>query len=186
MNPIWTLAQAVATSISGGANFVVFCETDLPASPKQTVIGFIKHAIRGRTPVVIMNDSTAGAIAGANGVHFEGDLPHILGPRCNVDDGQLVGVTVSTLEDVQSAVHAGADYLLAYFDWTMPDKSLLAVKKFVTASSLPLVVGVDVPLELVPEVMQAGAAGVGITYASCGAYDKTAETVAYWNLLNTK
>ena len=186
MNPIWTLAQAVATSISGGANFVVFCEADLPASPKQTVLGFVKHAIRGRTPLVVMNDPTAGAIAGANGVHFEGDFSKLIEVRSNVEEGQLVGVTVSTLEEVQRAVEAGADYLLAYFDWTTAEKSLHAVKKFIAASSLPLIVGVDVPLELVTEVMQAGAAGVGITYASCGAYDKTAETAAYWNLLNTK
>ncbi len=183
MNPIWTLAQAVATSITGGANFVVFRETDLPTTPRNTVLEFVTKAVRGRTPLVVMATNADSAVEDSYGVHFEGDISGI--DRCNRLENQLVGVTVSSLNEIAVAESASADYLLAYFDWTFPEQSLLALKKYVDASRIPLVVGVDVPKEYVKDIMSMGATGIAISFAACGAYDKTSESAAYWDLMTS-
>jgi thiamine-phosphate pyrophosphorylase len=177
LTPNWTLAQAIAPAVTGGANFVLFGETDLPSTPRTSVFEFVKDGVRGRVPLVVQGDPDWAMKVGANGVHLEGDGPTAEEARSVVGADKSIGVTITTLD--QAAALGAANYALIYVDWSEPDRALEVVKRYAAASPVPLIVGPDIPLEHSQPCLLAGAAGIGVTTAPMSDYDRTGSLRRY-------
>ena len=53
------------------------------------------------------------------------------------------------------------------------------VKKFTAVSNRPLIVGKDPPLSLIASLFNVGISGIELTFAACGAYNKTEAVAEY-------
>ncbi len=179
LSPMWTLAQCVAPTVTGGVNLVVFCETDLPVSPRLTVARFVRDGVGGRAPYLLAGDPAFAMKAGAEGAHLEDEERSVAEARAQLGPNRLLGATVQTLDGAQRAEAEGADYLLVYLDWARPDEALSILRVYCEAVSIPVIAGLDMSVEQAAACRAAGAAGVAICAPGMAAYDRTAAARAY-------
>lgn len=177
LTPNWTLAQAIAPAVTGGANFVLFREADLPPVPRTSVFRFVVDGVKGRVPLVVQGTPDWCVKVGALGVHLEGGNVSISEARAQIGPDRWLGVTATTLDEAAAALDA--DYVLIYVDWSDPPSALKIVERFASASQVPLMVGPDVPLEHAAACLSAGAAGICVIHAAMAAYDRTGELRRY-------
>ena len=182
LSPNWTLAQAIAPAVTGGVNFVIFREDELPSSARLTLCAFARDGVRGRAPLVTSGSPEFTSDAGAEGIHLEDDSS-ITAARARVGPDCYVGVTIRRPEHARAAASGGADYGLAILDWSYPDRALKLLLSICSGISLPIIAGVDMRVESVADCMRAGAAGAAICSPVMEAYDRTAAAKSYWDAL---
>lgn len=185
LSPNWTLAQAIAPAVTGGANFVLFREHDLPPTPRSSVFRFVKDGVGGRVPLVVVGSAEWARDVGADGVHLEGGANSAAEAREIFGPDHYVGVTVATLDEAR-AVGSESDYALIYVDWAEPDLARRTIERFASILSVPLIVGPNVPLERTAECINAGSAGIAITDGAMSAYDRTGAVRKYADLLGLR
>ena len=172
LTPNWTLAQAVAPAVTGGANMVLFRETDLPPVPRLAVARFVLDGIRGRAPMICAGDPDFALNAGAQGVLVESDEA-APAARAAIGPERILGVLFTSAESVAFAESAGADFALLNLDWTNGDTALETISRIRDATGIPLIAGIDPPLEAARDCMKAGAAGLCIRAPGMSAYNRT-------------
>jgi thiamine-phosphate pyrophosphorylase len=177
LSPNWTLAQAIAPAITGGANLVILRESDLPDKPRLDVARFVRDGIRGRVPYLISGSPEFAALTEADGVLLESDSAeharNVLGARA------IVGSILTSSEALEEDV----DFALAVLDWSDPKRAIGIVEKLSQRTSL--VAGLDPPLESVAPCMAAGAAGIAVCEAAMSAYNRTQAVAAYREALDS-
>jgi thiamine-phosphate pyrophosphorylase len=164
-------------------------ERDLPGSDLATLVRAMVALARGSHTRILVNDRLDVAIAaGAAGVHLRSDSVAPAIARTMVPPGFLIG------RSVHDAIEAGnfgdvVDYLVAGTVWPTPSKPMApgadyhllgvdGLTAIVRASRAPVLAIGGVTLERIPQVAQAGAAGlaaIGLFMPSRARADKGAE-----------
>lgn len=179
ISPNWTLAQAVAPAITGGCNLVVLRETDIPSNHRLTVARFVRDGVKGRIPFLIGGDASLAAGIGAQGVHLSAAGPGVAVARESLGPDALIGVSVRDRTEAEMASAEGADYLLIEYDWSAPDRVWEHFRELRTGLTVPVIIGTDMDVALVPDCVVARAAGVAICAPAMSAYDRTSACRAY-------
>ena len=182
LSPNWTLAQAIAPAVTGGINFVIFREGELPLSARQNLWEFTRDGVRGRAPIITSDSPQFARDVGAEGVHLEGDAS-VHDARAIVGPDSYVGVTIRDPGHALSAASEGANYGLDVLDWSQPESALGLLRAICSGTSLSIIAGVDMPVDSVADCLRAGAAGVAVCTAAMSAYDRTAAAKSYWDAL---
>ena len=178
LTPNWTLAQAVAPAVTGGVDLVVLREADLPATPRLSVARFLLDGIDGRVPLLTSGDPQFALDSGADGVLVEEpgraqEARAVIGPEA------ILGVPLASADSAADAQAAEADFALLNLDWTDSAAALDVLRRIRGVTEIPLIVGVDMAVEVVRECIGAGANGVAICEAGMSAYNRTEAARAY-------
>jgi len=176
-----TREEVVEAAIAGGANCIQLREKDLSGA---ALLGAAR-SLRGITEragvsLVINDRPDVALLARADGVHVgQEDLP-IREVRRLVGRSLLVGVSTSNVDQARAAAREGADYCgigPMFETTTVPKPGIVgpeAVRAYLAdpvASRVPhLAIGGITP-ENVARVVGAGAHGVAVSSAVCGASD---------------
>ncbi|MGC8668065.1 MAG: hypothetical protein ACP5VE_08135 [Chthonomonadales bacterium] len=153
--PHWTLAQAVAQSVGAGANLVIMAEEDLPRSARFVLARFVRDAVHGRCPWIVVGDARLAEEVGADGCCLDasGDALAVGGSH------GLRAVRITRAEEAALAKHA--DFAILELDWSSLNSALDAVGRMRRSlPGLPLLAGTDPPLEAVQDLCNVGAQGV--------------------------
>lgn len=169
--------------IRGGARLVQFREKEW--SPRQCLP--LLEELRGRARSAgvsfVVNDRLDLALAvGADGLHLgQDDLPAPVARRL-LPASMFLGVSTHSLEQARQAQADGADYVAVgsvFPTATKPEFQLVGlelVKQARQGVKVPLVAIGGITPENVTEVIRAGADGVAVISAICGASDPVEAT----------
>jgi thiamine-phosphate pyrophosphorylase len=175
------LGDILDAAIRGGCRLVQLREKQWPSGRLLPLAERLLIQCRASGVTFIVNDRVDVAVAlGADGVHLgQDDLPP-LRARPLLRPGMLLGVSTHSLDQARTAQVAGADYVAvgAMFPTaTKPDFELVGpglIRKLRAEIRVPLIgIGGITPAN-VGEVIHAGAAGVAVISAVCGAEDPEA------------
>ena len=176
------LEEVVRLALQGGIASVQLREKDLGTRDFVAQAKALK-ALLGATPLII-NDRVDVALAcGAAGVHVgqsdmdPSDARRILGP------GAIIGLSVETWEDVERAQQQPVDYLGVSPVFGTPTKTdtkgawgLEGIARIRAFSRHPLVAIGGIHAGNVEAIVRAGAEGIAVVSAICGAEDPEAAT----------
>ena len=173
--------EVAEAALAGGAAALQLRDKELPGRELLQLALRMRALISERRPgtLLIVNDRVdVAAAAGADGVHLgQEDLPvkearRILGPRA------LIGLSVTDLEEARRARGESVDYLGVGPIFPTPSKDdaappmglegLAAVRR---ETSLPLVAVGGITEDNARAVLRAGADGIAVISAVCGAPD---------------
>ncbi len=168
-----SVIQVVETAIRGGVNIVQYREKS--ASTRQMIAeaqSLLDICHRYAVPLII-NDRVDVALAiDADGVHVgQEDMPAEL-VRKILGSDKIIGVSVESTAQVETAVAAGADYVASspvYTTATKPDAvhalGISGVKTLAQASPLPLIAIGGLNAANCAEVVRAGADSIAVVSA---------------------
>ncbi len=170
------MVETAERAVQGGATVV---QLRAPTWKKRALVecGRALHkALAAHGVPLIVNDHVDVALAiGAEGVHVG---QHDMAPadvRALMGSKAIVGLSVSTLAECESAHHEPVDYLGVGPVWattTKPDAAaalgLEGLSKLLAAVRLPHVVIGGINAERLPSVKRAGAQGFAVVSAVCG------------------
>ncbi len=138
---------------------------------RRDVVAILEKARRASIPVIVNDDAELAAETGADGVHVgaldapPGEARSIVGP------GRLVGVSVTSLDELARVSPDGVDYIgigPVFPSPTKPEAGALGVEFVRSArsrTSLPLVALGGIRAENALEVIDAGADGIAAVSA---------------------
>ncbi len=173
--------EVADAAITGGADCVQLREKDLNDRDRLAAARAMRGLTRSRGVALVVNDRPDLALlAGADGVHVGREDLSVREVRRLAGGALLVGVSVSTVEELRAASAAGADYvgIGPMFPTTTKDKPVLAGPGALrecladpVGSRVPhLAIGGITPGNI-SELAGAGATGVAVSGAVCGAAD---------------
>lgn len=162
--------DVVARAVSSGVTMVQYRDKHAPTRHMVEKTKVLSGVCRAKGIPLIVNDRIDVALAGgADGVHLGQDdmdlvdARRILGPRF------IIGVSVTTAEEVRRAEAEGADYLAANGVFPTPTKPELegslgaeGVRELADMTNLPLVAIGGINADNAGSIIQAGAAGVAV------------------------
>jgi len=162
--------EIVRRAVSAGVTMVQYRDKNAPTKHMVEKTRILKGICHEKGIPLIVNDRLDVALAGgADGVHLGqddmdlADARHILGPEF------IIGVSVTTAEEVKRAESEGADYLAANGVFHTPTKPELegslgieGVSALARLSSLPLVAIGGINADNAGDIVKAGAEGVAV------------------------
>lgn len=166
--------ERVEAALSGGVDVLQYRPKRLPLR-EALALGLEVRALARRSGVpLVVDDRLDLALAlAADGLHLgQEDLP---APLARAHWRGLLGVSARSSKEARDALEAGADYLGAgavYPTSTKPEAEVIGLeglRKVVESAGLPVVAIGGITPERVPEVRQAGVAGVAVVSAVMGA-----------------
>ena len=182
------LTAVVGECLAAGLPAVQVREKDLGAADLAFVCRRLRALTLDRQALLIVNDRVDVALAGsADGVHLPAAAPSCARVRTIVPDGFLIGRSVhSDIEAIAAEAAGGCDYLVfgtVYQSRSKPAghsvAGLDALARVCRSVRLPVLAIGGITVERVPEVVQAGAAGIaGIGLFAAGAQAELDEAVA--------
>lgn len=178
--------ETLVTAIEGGVDLVQVREKDLPARALLARVREVIALARPRGVPVVVNDRADIAVAaGADGVHLGTDDLPLMEARRLAGTGLLLGASTHDLGEASAAVEAGADLcgVGAMFATALKPDRVPGGTAYLRAylgrfARLPhLAIGGITPAN-VGELAAAGARGVAVSAAICGARDPGAVAAA--------
>jgi thiamine-phosphate pyrophosphorylase len=171
--------EIVRRAVSAGVTMVQYRDKDTSAKLMIEKTRLLVEICKPAGVALIVNDRLDVAMAGgADGVHLgqddmdPGDCRSIAGMEF------IIGVSVTTIEEVKSAENAGADYLGANGVFPTGTKTDLGeplgiegVSRLASATALPIVAIGGIKDTNAGEVIAAGADGVAVVSYIVGAED---------------
>lgn len=171
--------DVVRACVDAGVDCLQLREKQLPGGELVRRARDLLELARPRGVSVVLNDRPdAALVAGVDGVHLgQHDLP-CRDVRRWVGSALIVGVSTSKIDQARAALRDGADYCglgPMFPSTTAPDKDRLAgpayLRAYLDAVPLPhLAIGGVTPDNL-DQLVEAGARGVAVSAAVCGAKD---------------
>jgi len=169
--------EVVRRAVAAGATMVQYRDKDTSTRRMIEKTRLLSEICRSAGVALIVNDRLDVAMAGgADGVHLgqddmdPGDCREIAG------DGFIIGVSVTTAEEVNKVEKTGADYLGANGVFPTGTKTdlgeplgLEGVSRLASAGSLPIVAIGGINDRNAGEVISAGADGVAVVSYIVGA-----------------
>jgi thiamine-phosphate diphosphorylase len=163
------LVGRAANAARHGADVIQVRERDLPDIILAAVVRRIIGVLDGTSAIVLVNDRVDVALAtGAAGVHLRGDSFPASRVRAIAPTGFVIGRSVHSAEDVAAAIlDGGADYLM--FGTVFPSQGkppghrtagLDVLREICRRSSLPVIAIGGMTSDRVPDIADAGAAGL--------------------------
>ena len=167
------LAQVVRAAIAGGVTCVQLRDKRASGAELLRLAETLLAVTRSAGVPLIINDRVEVMMAtGADGVHVgQSDQP-ARGARALIGPDKILGVTVSTLDELARAIADGADYVGSNAIFSTPTKTdtgapqgLEGLRALCAASTVPVVAIGGIDCSNAAEVMAAGAAGVAVVRA---------------------
>jgi len=158
----------VRAAAAAGADWVQVRERDLSARDLQALVGSCLSAVEGTSARVLVNDRVDVALAvAAHGVQLRGDSIDAPRVRDLAPPGFLIGRSVHGEEEARvAAARGGLDFLVfgTVFETASkplgtPALGLGALRRACAVVDLPVLAIGGVTLDLLPDVIAAGAAG---------------------------
>jgi thiamine-phosphate pyrophosphorylase len=180
------LLEILDAAIAGGARMVQLREKTWPSGQLLPLAERLRTRCRRADVTFVMNDRVDLAVAlEADGVHLgQDDLPPRLA-RPLLRPGMILGVSTHSVEQARRAQADGADYIAvgAMFPTrTKPDFELVGpalVRAVRPEVRVPLVGIGGITPDNAGEVIRAGADGVAVISAVCGAADPAAAAARF-------
>jgi thiamine-phosphate diphosphorylase len=187
------LPETVRRALTGGVDWVQVREKSAPALETYALALRVRDACREVGAGLIVNDRIDIALAiAADGVHLgKKSLPPAV-VRPLLAPGQLLGVSVHSLEEAVGAVRAGADYLTFGNVFATdshpgaPAKGVVVLRTIVEMLDVPVLAIGGVTPENVTEVLAAGCAGVAVIGAILAAADPAAAAARLRDALHSQ
>jgi thiamine-phosphate pyrophosphorylase len=178
-----SLEEILDAAISGGCRMVQLREKEWPSGRLLPLAERLRDRCRRASVTFIVNDRVDLAVAvGADGVHLgQDDLP-VAAARPLLRRGMVLGRSTHSVAQARDAQAEGADYIAVgsmFPTQTKPDFQLVGpelIRTIRPGITVPLVGIGGVTRENVAQVIRAGADGVAVISAVCGAPDPAAAT----------
>jgi len=162
--------EVVRRAVAAGVTMVQYRDKDTSTKRMIEKTRLLADICRSAGVALIVNDRVDVAMAGgADGVHLGQDDMDPGDCRAIVGEPFIIGVSVTTVEEVKNAEKAGADYLGANGVFPTGTKTDLGkplgldgVSRLAVASSLPMVGIGGINVENAADVLEAGADGVAV------------------------
>ena len=177
------LEEILEATIAGGCRMIQLREKEWPSGRLLPLAERLRDRCRLAGVTFIVNDRVDLALAvGADGVHLgQDDLPGRVA-RPLLRPGMILGRSTHSVAQARDAQGEGADYIAVgsmFPTRTKPDFELVGpelIRAIRPETRSPLVGIGGVTRENVAEVIRAGADGVAVISAVCGAPDPAAAT----------
>lgn len=167
-------------ALAGGATAVQLRAPELTDARLEALAGELAERCRATGALFVVNDRVAVAAGVGAGAHVgqsedPGAAREILEPTA------ILGVSVSTTDEARAAQVAGADYL-GVTVWATPTKpeaeprGLDGLRTIARETALPVVGIGGIRAENAADVLDAGAAGIGVVSAVGAAPDPVRAT----------
>lgn len=169
--------EVVRRAVAAGVTMVQYRDKDTSTKRMIEKTRLLADICRSAGAALIVNDRLDVALAGgADGVHLGQDDMDPEDCRAIAGKPFIIGVSVTTIEEVKNAERAGADYLGANGVFPTGTKTDLGeplgldgVSRLAEASSLPIVGIGGINAENAGDIISAGADGVAIVSYIAGA-----------------
>ena len=177
-----TIESLAAAALAGGADAIQLRAKGLPDSEVVSLGRRLVAACRARGALFFVNDDAAAALAcGADGVHVGPGDSAPSDARCLLGTRGLIGVSVYTEGDLERAEAARADYVAAGAVFPTATKAIAVVgldgvRRLRAKTRLPIVAIGGIDASNAAAAIEAGADGVAVISAVCGAGDPEAAT----------
>lgn len=180
------LDEILAATLEGGCRMVQLREKAWPSGRLLPLAERLRERCRRAGATFVVNDRVDLAVAvGADGVHLgQDDLP-AAAARPLLRPGMILGRSTHSLEQATRARDEGADYIAVGSMFPTASKSAFELvgperlRQIRPITSLPLIGIGGITDANVGEVIRAGADGVAVISAVCGAADPAAATRAF-------
>jgi thiamine-phosphate diphosphorylase len=185
-----SLDDVLAAVIEGGCRMVQLRDKESPSGRLLPLAERLLARARRAGVTFVVNDRVDLAVAvGADGVHLgQDDLPARLA-RPLLRPGMVLGVSTHDVAQAHAARDAGADYVAVgamFATTTKPDFLLVGpglVRKLRPDIRVPLVGIGGITHDNVADVIRAGADGVAVISAVCGAPDPAVATRRFLDII---
>ena len=180
------LVEILDATIAGGARMVQLREKTWPSGQLRPLAERLRARCRQSGVTFVMNDRVDLAVVlEADGVHLgQDDLPpHLARPLLR--PGMILGVSTHSVEQARRAQADGADYVAVgamFPTQTKPDFELVGpalVRAVRSEIRVPLVGIGGITPQNAGDVIRAGADGVAVISAVCGAADPAAASADF-------
>jgi len=186
------LEEILEATIAGGCRMIQLREKEWPSGRLLPLAERLRDRCRLAGVTFIVNDRVDLALAvGADGVHLgQDDLPGRVA-RPLLRQGMILGRSTHSVAQARDAQGEGADYIAVgsmFPTRTKPDFELVGpelIRAIRPETRSPLVGIGGVTRENVAEVIRAGADGVAVISAVCGAPDPAAATREFLEAIRT-
>jgi len=185
-----SLDDVLAAVIEGGCRMVQLRDKESPSGRLLPLAERLLARARRAGVTFVVNDRVDLAVAvGADGVHLgQDDLPARLA-RPLLRPGMVLGVSTHDVAQAHAARDAGADYVAVgamFATTTKPDFQLVGpglVRKLRPDIRVPLVGIGGITHDNVADVIRAGADGVAVISAVCGAPNPAVATRRFLDII---
>lgn len=185
--------ETVGEALAGGVDCVQLRERDLSARQLLDLARPLRELTHRHRAALIVNDRLDVALAaGADGVHLGFRSLTVAEARPHVPEGFLIGASTHSPEEGTAAQEAGADYVTFGPVYATPSKrpwleprGPAGLRRFKGSISIPTIAIGGIDRSRVPEVMAAGASGVGVIRALGTSPEVTAEAQALARLVRS-
>jgi len=177
------LDDILAATLEGGCRMVQLREKEWPSGRLLPLAERLRDRCRRAGVTFVVNDRVDLAVAvGADGVHLgQDDLPPRVA-RPLLRPGMILGRSTHTVEQATRARDDAADYIAVgsmFETATKPDFELVGpdlLRRIRPLTTRPLVGIGGITHDNIADVIRAGADGVAVVSAVCGAPDPAAAT----------
>ena len=167
------LLEVVEECLDEGLRAVQLREKDLPLRGLLALATPLRAATRRREASLVINDRVDVALAvGADGVQRTHDSLPVSVLRAIGGPGLIVGASVHSLDEARAVADEGADFIVfgPVFDTPSkrpygPPQGIEALRQVATSVATPVLAIGGITPAGVPDVLAAGAAGVGVISA---------------------
>jgi thiamine-phosphate pyrophosphorylase len=178
------LLAVVEACLGAGLRAVQLREKDLPAGDLLRLATALRELTARHRARLLVNDRVDVALAvGADGVHLPGTGLPPAAARALVGPERLIGVSTHSAAEAEAAAAGGADVVFFGPIYDTPSKrrygapqGLAGLAAVCRATRLPVVAIGGVTAARVPELRDAGAAGIAVIRALLEAEDPAAAT----------
>jgi thiamine-phosphate pyrophosphorylase len=162
--------EVVRRAVAAGVTMVQYRDKDTTSRRMIEKARFLSAVCRSAGVPLVVNDRLDVAMAaGADGVHLGQDDMDLEDARKIAGADFIIGVSVTTVDEVKKAVICGADYLGANGVFPTGTKTdlgeplgLEGVARLAAAGTLPLVAIGGINVQNAGQVITAGASGVAV------------------------
>jgi thiamine-phosphate pyrophosphorylase len=175
---------AIRDAVAGGATMIMLREPGMPAGRLAELATRVKAVTRGKALLVIHDRVDVAQAVEADGVQLAEDGLPTRAARGLIGKYTVLGRSADDHATALQATAEGAEWVLAgpiYKSATQPDEKPTGSKlisDIVEDSAIPVIAIGGLTVENVPEVIQAGAAGIAVISAIAGAEDRKEATQA--------